>query len=88
MAELAQPGNYKDHKAWILRGYISALLGGFFGMLIGYQLYTHRKQLPGGRRVPAYSAHDRVHGLRIIVLGAIVFVLVLGVQAVQLLNEN
>ncbi|MGI4821567.1 MAG: hypothetical protein ACRYFV_10195 [Janthinobacterium lividum] len=88
VAELAQPDTYKDHKAWIMRGYISALLGGFFGILIGYQLYTHHKQLPDGRRVPAYSAPDRVHGLRIMVLGVVVFVLVLSARAVQLLNEN
>jgi hypothetical protein len=88
VATLAKPDSYHDHEAWIIRGYLSALLGGFFGVLIGYQLYTHYKQLPDGRRVPAYSPRDRVHGMRIMVLGAIVFLLVLGARATQLLNEN
>lgn len=69
VAELAQPD--QDHRAWVAGGYISALLGGLFGLMIGYQLYFHRKQLPDGRRVYAYSATDRVHGLRILVLGAV-----------------
>lgn len=69
VAELAQPD--QDHRAWILGGYLTALLGGLFGVMIGYQLYFHRKQLPDGRRVYAYSAADRVHGLRILVLGIV-----------------
>lgn len=81
VAELAQPD--KDHKTWILGGYISALLGGFFGLLIGYQLYFHRKLLPDGRRVYAYSAHDRVHGLRILVLAIIMLLLVVSLRIAQ-----
>jgi hypothetical protein len=69
VAELAQPD--KEHRAWVAGGYISALLGGLFGLMIGYQLYFHRKQLPDGRRVYAHSAADRVHGLRILVLSAV-----------------
>jgi len=69
VAELAQPD--KDHRVWVAGGYLSALLGGLFGLMIGYQLYFHRKQLPDGRRVYAYSATDRAHGLRILVLGAV-----------------
>ncbi len=69
VAELAQPD--KDHRAWVAGGYISALLGGLFGLMIGYQLYFHRKQLPDGRRVYAYSATDRAHGLRILALAAV-----------------
>lgn len=69
VAELAQPE--KEHHVWVAAGYISALLGGLFGLMIGYQLYFHRKQLPDGRRVYAYSATERVHGLRILVLAAV-----------------
>lgn len=69
VAELTQPD--QDHRAWVAGGYIMALLGGLFGVMIGYQLYFHRKQLPDGRRVYAYSATDRVHGLRILVLGVV-----------------
>ncbi len=69
VAELAQPD--KEHRAWVAGGYISALLGGLFGLMIGYQLHFHRKQLPDGRRVYAYSATDRAHGLRILVLATV-----------------
>jgi hypothetical protein len=69
VAELAQPD--QEHRAWVAGGYIMARLGGLFGVMIGYQLYFHRKQLPDGRRVYAYSAADRVHGLRILVLAAV-----------------
>ena len=86
VAELAQPD--KDHRAWILGGYLSALLGGFFGLLIGYQLYSHHKQLPDGRRVYAYSATDRVHGLRIMVLAGIVLLVVVSVRIGRTLSDN
>jgi hypothetical protein len=85
-AELARPD--KDHKSWILAGYLSALLGGFFGLLIGYQLYFHRKLLPDGRRVYAYSATDRVHGLRILVLASIMLVLLVGVRVMQSTQDS
>lgn len=86
VAELAQPD--KDHKIWILGGYLLALLGGFFGLLIGYQLYFHRKQLPDGRRLYAYSATDRVHGLRILVLAIIMLLLLVGLRVAQSLNNT
>jgi hypothetical protein len=86
VAELAAPA--QDHKTWVMGGYLSAMLGGFFGLLIGYQLYFHRKQLPNGRRVYAYSATDRVHGLRIMTLGIVMFVLLVGLRVYQIANEN
>lgn len=70
VAELARPE--ESHKAWIALGYFSALLGGAFGLLIGWQLQFHRKTLPDGRRVFAYSDGDRKHGLRILILGMVV----------------
>ncbi|NML65521.1 hypothetical protein HHL22_09925 [Hymenobacter sp. RP-2-7] len=35
--------------------------------------YFHRRELPDVRRTYAYSATDRAHGLRILMLGVIVF---------------
>ena len=84
VAELAQPD--QDHKALVRSGYLSALLGGFLGIIIGYQLYSSRKQLPTGQRVYSYSPTDRVHGLRILVLGIVMFLLVLTVQLVRLMD--
>lgn len=70
VTELARPE--ESHKAWIALGYLSALLGGALGLLIGWQLQFHRKTLPDGRRVFAYSDADRRHGLRILILALVV----------------
>jgi hypothetical protein len=85
VAELAQPD--QDHKALVRSGYLSALLGGFLGIIIGYQLYTSRKQLPTGQRIYAYSPTDRVHGMRIMALGIIVFLLVLTARLSKLIED-
>lgn len=61
----------------VLAGYLLALLGGFLGVLIGWHLYSHQRQLPTGERVPAFRPADRAHGLRIVVLGVVVFGLLL-----------
>ncbi|TGE25437.1 hypothetical protein E5K00_09675 [Hymenobacter aquaticus] len=68
-ADLARPE--PSQKAWIAWGYVTALLGGLFAFFIGWHLHTHRKTLPDGRKVHAFTAPDRAHGLRIMVLGAI-----------------
>lgn len=78
VTELAQPD--RDQQIWIRAGYASALLGGLIAFFIGYHLYSHRNQLPDGRRVYAYSAKDRVHGLRIMVLGSLMFILLVGLR--------
>jgi len=86
VATLAEPE--RDHKTWVMGGYLSAMLGGFFGILIGYQLYFHRKQLPDGRRVYAYVATDRVHGLRIMTLGIVMFILLVGLRVYQVMLSS
>jgi len=68
-AELAKPE--KDQTGWVVAGYILALLGGFLAIFIGWHLYRHRKTLPDGRQVAAFSASDQRHGFRILVLGII-----------------
>jgi hypothetical protein len=84
VAELAQPD--QEHSAWVKGGYVSALLGGFLGIVVGYQLYFSRKQLPDGRRIYVYSARDRVHGIRIMVLGTIMFLLLLTARLIRLMD--
>ena len=63
------------HKGWIFAGYLLALLGGLFGIFIGWQLYNFRKTLPNGERVYAYNIANRRHGLRILVIGIITFII-------------
>lgn len=48
--------------SWIVIGYLAALLGGVFGIFIGWHLKNYKKTLPDGERVYEYSERDRWHG--------------------------
>ena len=48
-----------------------AAFGGVVAFFIGWQLYSHKKTLSDGSQIPAYSAQDRVHGMRIMTLGLV-----------------
>ncbi len=72
-AEMAKPE--PTQKAWIVAGYLFGLLGGIVGLVIGWHLRYHKKPLPDGRQVLAYSAQDRKHGLRILLLSTAVLLL-------------
>lgn len=67
---LAKPD--KDQQGWIIAGYIFSILGGFLGLIIGYFLWTSRKTLPNGVKVPSYSESNRKHGKYIFLIGVIV----------------
>jgi hypothetical protein len=70
MVELAQP---EAAPLWMfVMGYLSALVGGFVGFIIGWFL-SATKVLPNGERVPIYKPTDRVHGRIIMTMGAILF---------------
>ena len=71
LEELAKPE--ENQKAWIYAGYITAVLGGFLGIFIGWHLSTYKKTLPNGDRVYGYSQSDRKHGNRILIIGVICF---------------
>ncbi|MBH8559921.1 hypothetical protein [Hymenobacter negativus] len=60
----------RNNTGRIRLGYLFALLGGFGAIFMGWELYSHKKTLNDGRQIPGYSARDRVHGLRIMTLGA------------------
>jgi hypothetical protein len=77
--ELAKPE--KNHSGWIIAGYIFALLGGFFGVITGYVIYSSKKTLPNGQRVPTYTASDRTHG-KIILITGIAVLLLLGLAKI------
>lgn len=70
-AELSKP---KGGQAfWVVIGYISAFLGGFLGLVIGYFIWKAKNKLPNGKKVPAYSEKLRKHGLAIFLISLIVF---------------
>lgn len=69
--ELAKPDTI--HRWWIYAGYISAVLGGLFGLIIGATLVFNKKTLPNGEKIFAYDERVRNHGTRILVISAIFF---------------
>ena len=70
--ELTKP---EESQNWLITaGYVLILLGGLFGLFIGWHLATHKKTLPNGDRVYGYSLQDRKHGNIIVIGGAICFV--------------
>lgn len=55
----------------VIAGYISAFLGGFFGILVGWHLSYSKKTLPDGRRSFRYRDVDRDHGTRILLISSL-----------------
>lgn len=72
LSQLSQPESH--NKFWIYVGYLSALLGGFFGMLIGWYLMSAKKSLPDGTSICVYSRSGRTHGRFILILGLVIFI--------------
>ncbi|RKR10519.1 hypothetical protein C8C83_2196 [Flavobacterium sp. 90] len=68
---LAKPE--ENQKAWIIAGYVFALLGGGIGIVIGYSLWRSKKTLPNGERIYSYNAEDRKNGQRIFLISIIIF---------------
>lgn len=52
----------KPDKSVNFIGWIAVVLGGFLGLLIGWYLNTHKKTLPNGQLIHAYSENDRKNG--------------------------
>jgi hypothetical protein len=80
--ELAKPEEVLP--VWIHIGYFVVVLGGVLGLFIGMHLYSSKKTLPDGRQMYTYKADDRKHGVRIIILGLIVFLVYTGIWISQL----
>ena len=70
MAELGRPEEVQ--KSWIMAGYLFALCGGVVGLIIGWHLAFHKKQLPNGHQKLAFSEEDRTQGRRILALSSLV----------------
>ena len=73
ISELSKPE--EGQTTYIIIGYITAVLGGFLGIFIGWHLLTFKKTLPNGNRVYTYSDNDRKQGNRILILGGIFLVI-------------
>ncbi|MGC4022060.1 MAG: hypothetical protein QM734_09015 [Cyclobacteriaceae bacterium] len=73
LKELSKPE--ESSKAWIYAGYFFAFLGGFLGIFMGISFLTAKKLLPNGQKVPAYSSSVRNHGMKITIIGIIMFII-------------
>ncbi|MFT5779358.1 MAG: hypothetical protein ACI837_002316 [Crocinitomicaceae bacterium] len=62
---------------WIVVGYIFAVVGGFFGLLIGYILWKTMRKIPDGTKVPNYNDSIRAHGKIIFFISLVIFPIVL-----------
>jgi len=76
--DLAKPE--QDQTAWIAFGYLAALIGGFFGVITGYVLWSSQKTLPNGQVVYTYSVKDRIHGKNILILGCIMIPVIIAIK--------
>lgn len=59
----------------LLIGYVTSLLSGIIGILIGWHLSFFKKTLPDGTKHYAYKERDRDHGTRMIFISAVVLLL-------------
>lgn len=62
------------HPGIIIAGYLSAVLGGFIGIIFGWILSQFTKKLPNGERVFVYDSTVRKHGRIIFYLSVFIFV--------------
>ena len=60
---------------YVILGYLSSLLGGILGIIMGYAIWTNKKTLPNGNRVPVYSKADQRHGRIMFFMGVIVLII-------------
>ncbi len=70
-AKLRKPE--KGHKVWLIFGYISAILGGWLGIFIGYYHFNFKKTIPTGEKIYVFDVKTRKTGLRIFYTGIISF---------------
>jgi hypothetical protein len=60
---------------WVIIGYISSILGGLPGIIIGSILLTAKNALPNGHVGYVFNEASRKHGKIILYLGSIVLIL-------------
>ena len=71
--ELSKPETL--NKYIVILGYVSAFLGGLFGIAIGLYLNFSKRTIPDGRSVFTYSLDQRKQGKNIIIISIIFFII-------------
>lgn len=86
---LAKPEH--EGRGWVFAGRFFALMGGFFGVLIGLVLLQSTKTLPNGRKVYTYDEITRKQGKTILYISLIVTSIVLTIiltKSYLIVTEN
>jgi len=78
MVELITERRTKDlskqettNKYSIYRAYFSAIFGGLFAIILGYDLAYSKKTMRNGEQIYTYRNEERKHGKRIVLIGVI-----------------
>ncbi|MFT5861189.1 MAG: hypothetical protein ACI865_003310 [Flavobacteriaceae bacterium] len=79
--ELSEPEGGQTF--WIILGYLFALLGGFFGLLIGYFLWKTMRKIPDGTKVHNYHETVRSHGKNIFFISLVIFPIAVFLRVAQ-----
>ena len=67
LEQLAKPEDKQGF--WVFVAYFCSFMDGFLGILIGYHFCWHKKSLPNGSQVYAYTNNIRKHGYYAFVIG-------------------
>ncbi len=65
----------KPGGAWIIAGYIFSIIGGFLGWVIGAHLKFSNEKLPNGSKVKKFDEKSQQHGLILIIIGGISWII-------------
>ncbi|WP_316789605.1 hypothetical protein [Pedobacter frigoris] len=68
---------------WIYAGFLFALLGGIFGIMMGWFISSNTKTLPNGKTMYCYSDADRRKGRIMLIAGIVVLVVCLILRVIQ-----
>lgn len=66
----------KAPNSLILIGYLGALLGGFLGLIVGYQMAHQMKVLPNGERVAYYDAKSQKQGKILLIFSSLMLCII------------
>lgn len=73
----------KLNPGWFYAGFLFALLGGVFGIMMGWFISSNTKTLPNGKTMYCYSVADRKKGKVMLVVGIVVLVFCLILRVSQ-----
>jgi hypothetical protein len=73
---------------WIYAGFLFALLGGLFGIIMGWFIFSNTKTLPNGKTIHCYSKSDRDKGSAMFIIGVVVLVSMVLLRIIKQVNYH